>query len=383
MRLQEYETKHILSEAGIPVPLGEVTETPEGAQLIARRLGGRVAVKAQVLVGGRGKSGGILVVDGPTAAGRAADRLLSGHIKGIPVKQVLVEQGLSIQQELYLGITLDRDRGLPVVIVSTEGGVDIEETALARPDAMVKVHIHPCVGVRSYQSRNILRSLSLPPDNHREFVQIVERLHEVFWEYDGSLLEVNPLALTSSGRLVALDAKMIVDDNSLFRHTDLSTIDSEELCEAAELQAREAGVSYLPLDGSVGCLVNGAGLAMATMDVLKVFGGAPANFLDVGGGASEKRIALAMNLILGDPKVRSVLVNIFGGITRCDDVARGLVTALSVASAQIPITVRLAGTNEAEGRKIMEESDLPVATAQTLHDAAQRAVAAAGNVTVL
>ena len=383
LKLHEYQAKQILSEAGIPVPRGEVSETAAGAQMIARRLGGQVAVKAQVLVGGRGRSGGILLVDSPAAAGQAAEQLLSGHIGGFPVKKVLVEQGLSIQRELYLGITIDRDRGLPVVIVSTEGGVDIEDTALARPDALVKLYVHPCVGIRCYQSRNLLRSLCIPPDNHREFVEIVERLYDVFWEFDGTLLEVNPLALTRSGCLVALDAKMIVDDNGLFRHSLLSTMQGEELCDRAELQARQAGVSYIPLDGSVGCLVNGAGLAMATMDVLKLYGGAPANFLDVGGGASSERIALAMKLILAEPQVRSVLVNIFGGITRCDDVARGLVTALSVAPARIPITVRLAGTNEAEGRRIIEESNLPVATAQTLQDAARAAVTAAGNAVVM
>jgi len=379
LKLHEYQTKGILSEADIPVPLGDVTETSEGAQRIAQELGGQIAVKAQVLVGGRGKSGGILVVDDLIEAGRAVERLLSSAIKGIPVKQVLLEQALSIKRELYLGITLDRERGLPVVIVSTEGGVDIEETSQALPETIVKVYVHPCVGIRSYQFRNLLKSLSLPSNNHQEFIQILEKLYQVFWEFDGALLEVNPLALTNSGRLVALDAKMIVDDNGLFRHPVLLSMQREELDETAEHQARQAGISHVPLEGSIGCLVNGAGLAMATMDVLELFGGAPANFLDVGGGAKPERIAVAMSLILGNPRVRSILVNIFGGITRCDDVARGLVTALEMAPTRVPVTVRLAGTNETEGHRIIEESDVTVHLAPTLHAAAQMAAAAADN----
>jgi len=377
LRLQEFQTKAILAQAGIPVPLGEVADSPAAARTVAKKVGGLVAVKAQVPVGGRGKAGGIVLAEGPEHAHRATAELLGKRIKDLSVRQVLIEQGVSALREIYLGIVLDRERRLPVVMVSTEGGVDIEETAQLRPDCITRIAVHPHAGLLGYQARTLSKSSGLLPENRGAFEQIARRLYNVFWQSDASLLEINPLALTSSGHLVALDAKMIIDDNSLFRHPELAEMRDALPEEVAEREARAAGISYIPLEGTVGCLVNGAGLAMATMDVLQYFGASPANFLDVGGGATAERIGLALRLILRDKSVRSVLVNIFGGITRCDEVAIGLIAALREKPVQVPVIARLTGTHETVGQQVIQEAHEPILVARTLQEAAQKAVAAA------
>jgi succinyl-CoA synthetase beta subunit len=354
-----------------------VAKTPEQARAIAERLGGRVVVKSQVLVGGRGKAGGIKLADTPEEAEQRAADILALEIKGLPVRQVLIDEAADIRHEIYLGMVIDRAAERVVMMASSEGGVEIEEVARTNPDAIKKIHIDPFIGLRGYQTRWLAKGIGLDPALHRSFDKIARSLYQAFVSSDASLAEINPLVVTDEGTLLAVDGKMVLDDNGLFRHLDLAKMRDIDEETDTEREAREADLSYVQLDGEIGCMVNGAGLAMATMDITKHFGGSPANFLDIGGGAKAERVATALRLILADPNVKAVLFNIFGGITRCDEVALGILAALQEVQPEIPMVARLVGTNEKEGRKIIDESDFDMITATTLAEAAQKAVAAA------
>lgn len=375
MNLHEYQSKRIFASYGIPIPQGEVASTPEEAREIAGRLGGRVVVKSQVLVGGRGKAGGIKLAQNADEAEVLADQILGMNIKGLTVKKVLVDAAANIAQEIYLGAVLDRGRRRVVLMASSEGGVEIEQVAAETPDKIVTVAVHPFLGLRDYQARQIADGIGLPRQHHNDFIKIAHALYRAYVETDASLAEINPLVITGDGRLMALDGKIALDDSALFRHSDLADLRDPDEEDESEREARRYGLSYIHLDGEIGCMVNGAGLAMATMDIVKLYGGNPANFLDVGGGATADKVAAALRVILHDSRVKVVLINIFGGITRCDEVARGVLEARSSENVQIPFVVRLVGTNEEEGRRILAEANLITAT--SLADAAQKAVTAA------
>ncbi len=349
--------------------------TAHEAKSIARELGGPVVIKAQVLVGGRGKAGGIRLVHTPEEAEEAARQILGMQIKGLPVRKVLVDEAAEIRSEIYLGVTNDRAARCPVMIASAEGGIDIEEVARTLPDKIVRVHIDPLLGMREYQARYLAVSIELPREHWRDFIDMACGLYRAFTNSDATLAEINPLVITDDNRLVALDGKMVLDDNALFRHPDLAEMRDLDEEAPTEREARRFGLSYLKLDGTIGCMVNGAGLAMATMDVIKLFGAEPANFLDIGGGAGAEKVAVALNLILRDANVKAVMFNIFGGITRCDEVARGILAALDESKGNIPMVARLVGTNEDEGYKLLAKANMIMAT--SLADAAQKAVALA------
>lgn len=375
MKLHEYQSKAILARYGIPVPQGMAADSPEAAAEVAQRLGGAVAVKAQVLVGGRGKAGGVRVADSPGQAAECAAAILGLRIHGLPVTRLLVEEAAQIQRELYLGFAVDRACGRVTLMASGQGGVEIEEVARTQPEQITRLGMDPFLGLREYQARYVASALTLPEALWPSFARIAQGLYSAFTENDASLAEINPLALTAAGTLLALDAKINLDENAFYRHPDLATLRNREEETPVEAQARAAGLSYVALEGTVGCMVNGAGLAMATLDAIKVLGGMPANFLDVGGGARAERVAAALNLILQDRQVRAVLINIFGGITRCDEVARGVVEALAQVRPQVPIVARLVGTNEAEGRAILAGASR-IQTSNSLTEAARLAVAA-------
>jgi len=375
MKLHEYQSKRIFSQYGIPIPKGEVAATPQEAEAIAVKLGSRVVIKSQVLVGGRGKAGGIKLAKDPQEAEKLASQILGMQIKGLPVRKVLVDEAADIRSEIYLGITNDRAAHKPVMMASSAGGVEIEEVARQTPEKIIKTHIDPFLGLREYQTRDIAVGIGLPAEHWPSFGKIAQGLWKAYESSDATLAEINPLVVTGDNQLLAVDGKMLIDDNSLFRHADLEAMrDLDEEAES-ETKAREHGLSFIKLDGNIGCMVNGAGLAMATMDILKLFGGAPANFLDIGGGASAEKVAVALRLILTDTNVKAVLFNIFGGITRCDEVARGILTALAEVKPKVPMVIRLVGTNAEEGRKLL--ADAKMITADTLAEAAQKAVAAA------
>jgi len=375
MKLHEYQSKLIFAKYGIPIPKGRVAATADEAKHIAEELGGRVVIKSQVLVGGRGKAGGVKVARDPDEASDFAQQILSMRIKGLPVRKVLVDEAAVIDHEIYFSITNDRAEKKPVMIASAAGGVDIEEVAATTPEKIIKVHIDPLLGLRDYQARDIAASIDLPRELWRDFSKIAAGLWRAYLETDATLAEINPLVITKDKHLVALDGKMMIDDNALFRHADLAEIRDVDEEAPAETEARRHGLSFIKLDGNIGCMVNGAGLAMTSMDIVKLFGGEPANFLDIGGGAGAEKVAAAMRIILSDPNVKAVLFNIFGGITRCDEVARGILTAMDQVKPNVPMVVRLVGTNAEEGRKLLENASM--ITAQTLADAAQKAVAAA------
>lgn len=369
MRLHEYQAKQIFAKYGIPVPKGGIAGNASEARQISEELGGKVIIKAQVLVGGRGKAGGIRLAKTHEEAEDIATQMLGMELKGISVRRVLVEEAVSISQEIYLGITTDRSMQKPVLIASSEGGMNIEEVAQNLPDKIAKIYIDPLLGLKDYQLRDIAVSISLPKNQWRNFYEIAHSLWNVYLDCDASLTEVNPLVISADNRLYCLDAKLILDDNALFRHpalADLRDIDGEE---TTETTARKYGVSFVKLPGNIGCLVNGAGLAMATMDIIKLKGGEPANFLDIGGGASAEKVSAAARLILSDKDVKAVLVNVFGGITRCDEVARGILDAFGNQVPSIPVVVRLVGTNELEGMKML--SDFNFHSANTLESAAE------------
>jgi succinyl-CoA synthetase beta subunit len=375
MKLHEYQSKLIFSKYGIPIPKGRVAATADAARQIAQELGGRAVIKAQVLVGGRGKAGGIKVAKDANEAEVLATQILSMEIKGLPVRKVLVDEAASIETEIYLGITNDRAARKPVMMASAAGGVEIEEVARTNPEKIIKIHIDPLLGLRDYQTRDIAAGIDLPRELWRDFNAIAQGLWRAYSENDATLAEINPLIINKEKKLVALDGKMLIDDNAMFRHPDLAELRDIDEEAPAETEARKYGLSYIKLDGTIGCMVNGAGLAMTSMDVIKLFGGEPANFLDIGGGAGADKVAAAMRIILIDPNVKAVLFNIFGGITRCDEVAKGILVAMDEVKPKIPMVVRLVGTNAEEGRKLLENANM--ITAETLADAAQKAVKAA------
>jgi succinyl-CoA synthetase beta subunit len=375
MKLHEYQSKQIFSRYGIPIPKGKVATTADEARNIAVELGGRVVIKSQVLVGGRGKAGGIRLAKDPHEAEDLAAQILAMEIKGLPVRKVLVDEAASISKEIYLGITNDRAARKPVMMASSAGGVEIEEVARTTPEKIIKSHINPLLGLKDYQARNIAIGIDLPKQHWKVFNAIANGLWHAYQDCDATLAEINPLVITDSKQLLALDGKMLIDDNALFRHPDLAELRDLDVEAPAEVEARKYGLTYIKLDGNIGCMVNGAGLAMTTMDIIKLFGGEPANFLDIGGGAGSDKVAAAIRIILTDPNVKTVLFNIFGGITRGDEVARGILAALDEVKPHIPMVVRLVGTNAEEGRKLL--SDANMITAETLVDAAKKAVAAA------
>ena len=375
MKLQEHQSKRIFAQYGVPVSEGGVATTAQEARGIAERLGKPVVVKAQVLVGGRGKAGGIKLAKTPDEAEAVAAQILGMDIKGLPIRSVLVEEAADIASEIYLGMVIDRAAKRTVMMVSSEGGVEIEEVARRTPEKIIKVPVDPFLGLQDYQVREVAYGIGLGGDLMPGFLAVARGLYTAFTECDASLAEINPLVVTSARALLAVDAKMLLDDNALFRHPELAEMRDQEEETPAEREARGHGISYVQLDGTIGCMVNGAGLAMATMDLTKYYGGAPANFLDIGGGAQADKVAAALHIILSDPKVKVILLNIFGGITRCDEVARGILAALEEVKTDVPMVARLVGTNEEEGRRILTEAK--VTTAATLEEAAQKAVAAA------
>lgn len=375
MKLHEYQSKLKFAEFGVPIPKGKVASTPSEAKAIAEELGGRVVVKSQVLVGGRGKAGGIKLANTPAEAEAMAKHILGLEIKGLPVRKVLVDEAADIQNEIYLGITNDRAARKPVFMASSAGGVDIEEVAAKTPEKIIKIHIDPLLGLQDFQVLNLAVGIELPRSQWKQFNQICHGLWKAYKNYDATLAEINPLIASGDDQLVAVDGKMIIDDNSLFRHPELESERDLDTEAVSETEAKQYGLTYIKLDGEIGCMVNGAGLAMATMDIIKYFGGDPANFLDIGGGANEEKVAAALRIILQDPNVKAVLINIFGGITRGDLVARGILAALEEVKPQVPMIVRLVGTNAEEGRALLANADM--ITAETLAEAAQKAVLAA------
>jgi succinyl-CoA synthetase beta subunit len=372
MRLHEYQTKTIFRKYEIPTPRGKVATNAGEAKLLAEEIGGPVVVKAQVLVSGRGKAGGIRLAKSPKEAEELTSLILGREIKGFPVNKVLIEEAVIFTQEVYIAITLDREAGLPILITSGSGGMDIEEVALRSPEKLLKLHLNPLLGIQDFHARLVAVNMDLPHPFWRQFAQILSETWKAFREHDAILVEINPLVLTSDNRMIALDGKMVIDDNALFRQVELAEYRWIEMENSIDTEARKFGLSYIPFSGTVGCMVNGAGLAMASMDLIKNFGGEPANFLDIGGGASAEKVGAALRIILSDVHVKSILINIFGGITRCDEVARGIVSAMHLIDTQVPIVVRLAGTNAKEGMQILASQNLVLA--ESLSEAARLAV---------
>ncbi|MGH2446850.1 MAG: ADP-forming succinate--CoA ligase subunit beta [Candidatus Limnocylindria bacterium] len=376
MKLQEYRSKEILARHGVPLQAGEIATTPEEARAAAERIGGPVVVKAQVLVGGRGKAGGVKLASTPEEAELRAREIIGLDIKGTSVRTVLIAPAAGIAHEYYLGLILDRATKAITVIASAEGGVEIEETAKTSPEAILRLPLHPLLGLQEHQARRTAFFLDIPADLRKDFATVMRGLYDAFVGADADLAEINPLVVTDDGALLALDAKIVLDDSALPRHPDLEAMRDLNEEEPSEIAAREAGISFIKLDGSIGCMVNGAGLAMATMDLVKLAGGEPANFLDIGGGAKADRVAAAFRIILDDPSVKAILINIFGGITRGDEVARGIVEAHSQLGREVPMVVRIVGTNAEDAKPILAEANL--ITADSLDDAAAKAVAAVG-----
>ncbi len=376
MKLQEYRSKEILERHDVPLLAGITATSADEARDAATKIGGPVVVKAQVLVGGRGKAGGVKLAATPDEAAEKAREIIGLDIKGTTVKTVLVAPAADIAHEYYLGLILDRATKAITVIASAEGGVEIEETAKTNPEAILRLPLHPLIGLQEHETRRIGFFLGIPADLRKEFGKVMRGLYGAFVASDADLAEINPLVVTDDNRLLALDAKIVLDDSALPRHADLEEMRDLNEEEPSEIAAREAGISFIKLDGSIGCMVNGAGLAMTTMDLVKLAGGEPANFLDIGGGAKAERVAAAFKIILDDPNVKAILINIFGGITRGDEVARGIVEARAALTRDVPMVVRIVGTNAEEAKPILAEANL--ITADSLDDAAAKAVAAAG-----
>ncbi len=372
MKLHEYQSKQILSRYNVQIPRGSVAQTAYEAKQITEELSTRVVIKAQVLVGGRGKAGGIRVANNPKEAEDLATSILSMDIKGLPVRKVLVDEAITYDHEIYLGITNSRITGTPVMIASGSGGVDIEEIARSSPEKIISVFIHPLLGLREYQIRDLASGIDLPHQYWKQFQEICMGLWLVFRDLDATLAEINPLVISSDSKLVALDAKINIDDNALYRHSDLSEIRDLDVEDHSEIEARKYGLSYIKLDGKIGCLVNGAGLSMTLMDMIKYYGGKPANFLDIGGGASSEKVSAAMRILISDPSINTILINIYGGITRCDEVAKGILQALQSQKKEIPIIARLVGTNATVGRKLLNDAN--ILTLDTLTETAKKAV---------
>ncbi|HSH76903.1 MAG TPA: ADP-forming succinate--CoA ligase subunit beta [Herpetosiphonaceae bacterium] len=373
MKLHEYQARDVLQRYGIPVTGGGVASTPEEARRLAEETGGKVAVKAQVLVGGRGKAGGIKLAETPDQAEAAARQILGMDIKGLRVEKVLIAEAISYQKEIYLSAILDRATKRVVMIASSEGGVEIEEVAKTNPGAIKKLAADPMLGLQEFQARELAFAIGLTDGKQaRQFASIASTLYRIFIAEDASLVEINPLVIKDDGSLLALDSKILIDDSALFRHKESEALRDTAGEPEAELKARAADLTFIKLDGDIGCMVNGAGLAMATMDVIKLYGGEPANFLDIGGGANAQKVAAALDIILSDEHVKAVLINIFGGITRGDEVAKGIVEALNMVPRRVPMVVRLVGTNAEEGARILQDAEL--IPAASLGDAAKKVV---------
>jgi succinyl-CoA synthetase beta subunit len=385
MKIHEYQGKAILKDYGVPVPRGIVARTPEEAEAAARELGTDVVVvKAQIHAGGRGKGGGVKLAKSPAEAKEIASQMLGMDLvthqtgpEGREVKTLLIEEGLPIDKEFYLGITLDRVTGRNVFMASPAGGMDIEKVAEETPDLIFKETIDPAVGFRPFQARALAFNLGIPNELINQATKFMLALYQAYEQIDASLVEINPFLLTKDNRLIALDAKVNFDDNALYRHKDFAELRDLNEEEPLEIEASKFDLNYIKLDGNIGCMVNGAGLAMATMDIIKLHGGEPANFLDVGGGASQERVENAFRILLADENVKAVLINIFGGIVRCDMVANGVVAAAKNLGVQIPIVARLEGTNVEEGRRVLRESGINIIPAEGMSDAAEKVVAAA------
>ena len=375
MNIHEYQAKEVFAGYGIPILPGKVASTPEEAARAAAEIGGTVVVKAQVHAGGRGKAGGVKLAANPEEARGHAEAILSLVIKGHPVRKVLVVPAAEIAKEYYLGVTLDRAAKRPVIIASASGGIDIEEVARKTPEKIHRFLLDGPGTFRAFQAREVAARMEPRRDVYPKIARVLERLVEVYWATDAGLVEINPLALTPAGEILALDAKMSVDDNATYRQPRIAALREDDSEHAAA--AREMGLSYVPLEGNVGCVVNGAGLAMATMDLIKHYGGEPANFLDIGGSSNPEKVTTAMKIILADPDVKAVLFNIFGGITRCDDVARGILAALQNLHVRVPVVVRLTGTNEEEAREILAQAK-GILPADTMEAAVKLALARAG-----
>jgi succinyl-CoA synthetase beta subunit len=385
MNLHEYQSKQLFARYGIPVPVGFVASTPAEAADAAKRIGGsKWVVKAQVHAGGRGKAGGVKLVDSPEAAAKAAEAMFGKRLvthqtgaEGLPINQVFVEEGSKIARELYVSLVLNRDKGHIAFIASAAGGMDIEEVAAHSPEKIIRVNVHPSAGLQPSQCRVLAYGLGLEGKQVEQFASIAQALWRLYLEKDASLLEVNPLIVTGDGKLVALDAKINIEDNALFRQKELGEWRDASQEDEMERAAAQHELNYVSLDGDIACMVNGAGLAMATMDIIKLHGGAPANFLDVGGGATRERVTVAFKLILSNPKVKAILVNIFGGIVRCDMIADGIIHAVQDVGVKVPVIVRIEGTNAEQGRKLLAESGLAITSATDLTDAAKKVVKAA------
>jgi succinyl-CoA synthetase beta subunit len=373
MKLHEYQAKNLYAKYNIPIPKGRIATSASEARRLCEELGGKVVVKAQVLVSGRGKAGGVRLVKTPEEAEEVTTSILSMKIKDLPVRKVLVDEAISISKEIYLGITNDRAAQKPVLIACGAGGVDIEEVAQKTPGKIAKMEVDSLLGLRDYQIRDIALSIDLPRQFWRPFGEIIYALWKVYTDCDATMAEINPLVITADNHLVALDAKIVLDENALFRHPDLADLRDIDGEDWAETQGRKFGVSFVKMEGDIGCMVNGAGLAMATMDIISHFGGKPANFLDIGGGASSEKVASAIRLILADRNVRAILINVFGGITRCDEVAEGIVRACRDVASDVPMVVRLVGTNEDKARQILSGASLVYA--DSLVEGAKKAIA--------
>ena len=375
MKLHEYQSKRVFAQYGVPIPHGEVASSPAEARAIAEKIGKPVVIKSQVLVGGRGKAGGIKLARTPDEAEEVAGHILGMDIKGLTVKKVLVDEAADIRSEIYLGAVLDRSARRVAIMASSEGGVEIEEVASQTPEKIITVHVHPLLGMQGYQARQLAYGIGLPKEHIAAFAKIAQSLYRAFVESDASLAEINPLVINGDNQLEAVDGKILLDDSALPRQKQMAAMRDPDEDSPTETEARQAGLSYIDLDGEIGCMVNGAGLAMATMDIIKLYGGNPANFLDIGGGAGAEKVLAALSIILRDARVKAVLINIFGGITRCDEVANGIVEAIDSLHVDVPIVVRMVGVNEDEGRQILAASNLP--SANRLSEAVQMAVAAA------
>ena len=382
MNLHEYQSKALFAEFGIPVPAGHVASTPEEARAVAQKLGGELwVVKAQVHAGGRGKAGGVKLARSVDEVVQYAESLLGNRLvthqsgsDGLPIDTVYVEAGSSIDRELYLSLLVDRSQERIVIMASAAGGMDIEEVAASTPERILTASVHPAVGLSPYQAREIAFGLGLTMEQSKELASILGKLMKLLHECDASLVEVNPLIVNSEGHVIALDGKINIEDNALFRQRRLEGWRDEAQEDPSEREAREHGLNYVSLDGNIACLVNGAGLAMATMDLIKLHGGEPANFLDVGGGATAENVTEAFKIILANANVEAILVNIFGGIVRCDSIAEGIIAAVREVGATVPVVVRLEGTNVRKGRKLLSDSELDIAPAKDLTDAARKVV---------
>jgi succinyl-CoA synthetase beta subunit len=390
LKIHEYQAKSVLARFGVPVPRGEVTFTAHDAAAIAQRLGTAVVVvKAQIHAGGRGKGGGVKLAKSPDEAERIAKDMIGMTLvthqtgpEGRKVGRVLIEEGLQIERELYISMLLDRSEGKPVIIASAAGGMDIEEVAAKSPEKILREHVDPATGIIPFQARKLAFAMGLEAGPAGKMVKVLDAIYKAFIETDASMIEINPLILTKSGDLLALDAKVTFDDNALYRHPDIREFRDLTEEDPLEVEASKFSLNYIRLDGNIGCMVNGAGLAMATMDIIKLAGGEPANFLDVGGGANAEQIKNAFRILMADKNVKAVFINIFGGILRCDVLARGVIAAVKELGVPVPIVIRMEGTNVEEGKRMLKESELNFTTADSMDDGAKAAVALSSGVRV-